>query len=115
MLDFDVAILHPTEPLKSFSKGRDPSLCLQVVFGEPMQKNDAPHTLVLLRTSNQRPSRRRAGEKRDEIAPSHARHGLPPSHALPPPIIPAGDRHGAVGLPHFQPAGGRVSRSLGQT
>src|SRR3954471_12201012 len=62
----------------------------------------------------QRPRYRRAADQRDELAPSHARHGLPPSPALPPPIIPAGDRHGAVGLPPLQPAGRRGSRSLGR-
>ena len=49
MLDFDVAIFRPSERLKSFSKGRNPSQCLLVVLGEPMQEHDATHPLALLR------------------------------------------------------------------
>ena len=68
----------------------------------------------LLRARRERPRRRRAAEQRDELPPPHAGHGgsLP---RVPPPIIPARDPPGAGGLTHQEPAGGRVSRSLGQT
>ena len=60
----------------------------------------------------QRPRHSRAAEQADELPPPHAGHGLPPrcrrrSYQLEPP--------GAGGLTHQEPAGGKVSRSLGQT
>ena len=62
--------------------------------------------------SNRR--RRRAAEQCDELAPPHAGHGLlaPRCASV---IILASKDHQAGGLPHVQPAGKRVSRSLGQT
>ena len=71
MLDFDVAILHPSERLDSFSKGRNPGVSFLIVLGEPMQEHDAPYALGLLRTRHERPRCRRAAEKRDELAPLH--------------------------------------------
>ena len=41
--------------------------------------------------------------------------GMVAPSQVPPPIIPARDPPGAGGLTHKEPAGGRVTRSLGQT
>jgi hypothetical protein len=71
MLDFDVAVLYPSERLESLSKGGNAGLCFGIVLGEPMQEYDAPHPLRLLRARRNRPCDRRAAEKRDELAPPH--------------------------------------------
>jgi hypothetical protein len=52
----------------------------------------------LLRASRERPCHRRSAEQADELPPPHAEHG------------------GSGGsLTHQEPAGGRITRSLGQT
>ena len=68
MHDLNVAILHPSERLKSLLKGHHTRLCLRIVLGNAMQEHDAPHPLALLRARRQRPRRRRTAEQRDELA-----------------------------------------------
>ena len=46
MDDVNVAVLHPSEHLESFSKGGDAGPCFRIVLGEPMQEYDAPHALA---------------------------------------------------------------------
>ena len=50
----------------------DAGLTFRIVRGCEVQHADAPHTLALLRARRERP-RRRAAEKRDELAPPHVR------------------------------------------
>ena len=61
----------------------------------------------------ERPRHRRATEQRDEVAPSHAEHEAPPR--VPPPTIPARDRHWRSRFAALPACPGQVSRSLGQT
>jgi hypothetical protein len=55
---------------KSLPKRCDASLSFRIVFSEPHQYPDAPHSLRLLRVRRQRP-RRRAAQQRDELASFH--------------------------------------------
>jgi hypothetical protein len=45
-----------------------------IILGEANQHADAPHPLRLLRAGSERPDRRRAAEKHNELAPPHRRH-----------------------------------------
>src|SRR5688572_21159993 len=78
MLYFDVAVLYPSERLESFSKGSNAGLCFGIVLGEPMQEYDAPH----LCARRDRPRRRRAAQKRDELATSHCLPALGPHQKM---------------------------------
>ena len=44
MLDLNVAILHPSERLKSLPKHRDAGLYFRIVLRERMQEHDARRT-----------------------------------------------------------------------
>src|SRR6516225_7799555 len=70
MLDPNVAVLHPSERLKSLSERIDAGFYFWIVLGECMQEHNAPHPLRLLRARRKRPSRR-AAEQRDEVAALH--------------------------------------------
>jgi hypothetical protein len=71
MFDVNIAILYPSERLKSLPKRSDAGLHLGIMLGKCVQKHDPPHSLRLLRVRRERP-RGRAADQRDEIAPSHA-------------------------------------------
>ena len=51
----------------------DAGLKIRIVRGRGQEHADAPHPLGLLRARCKRPRRRRAAEKRDELAPPHVR------------------------------------------
>src|SRR3954454_15243542 len=70
-VDPDVAGLRPSELLQSLPESRDAGLAFRIAISIRHQHADAPHTVRLLRACPERPSSRRAAEKRDEIAPSH--------------------------------------------
>src|SRR6516162_395405 len=72
MLDPNVAVLHPSERLKSLSERIDAGFYFWIVLGECMQEHNAPHLLRLLRPRRERPCYR-AAEQRDELAPLHLR------------------------------------------
>jgi hypothetical protein len=72
MLDLNVAVFHPSEGRKPFSKGSHTGLHLWVALSEPVQERHAPHAVGLLRTRHERPSCRRAPEASDELAPFHS-------------------------------------------
>jgi hypothetical protein len=63
---------------------RNESLQRGIVFVAPHKHADAPHALVSLRMGRNRPSRRRAAEKRDELAPLQLieLHSVPARAAL---------------------------------
>src|SRR5262249_7572817 len=71
MLDLNVAILHPSERLKSLPKRSDTGLYFRIVLRERMQEHDASHALGALRPRLKRPRRSRAAKQRDELAPFH--------------------------------------------
>jgi hypothetical protein len=71
-----VAAIAPTQVRKRLRERRDVSLRPGVVFVEPREHADAPHAVALLRACRERP-RRRAAEKREELAPPDTKHGLP--------------------------------------
>ena len=77
MFDVNIAILYPSERLKSLPKRSDAGLHLRIMLGKCVQKHDPPHPLALLRARRERPSDRRAAEKRNELAALAARHALP--------------------------------------
>ena len=64
MLDLNVAVFHPSEGRKPFSKGSHTGLHLWVALSEPVQERHAPHAVGLLRSRRERPRRRRAAEQR---------------------------------------------------
>ncbi len=100
MFDLNIAVLRPSERLKSLPKRSDAGLHLGIMFGECVQKHDPPHPRWLLRPRPKRPSRCRAAEQRDEFAASYVEHGAsPPLWAR-----GAGDDH--------KPADGPCSRLL---
>ena len=43
----------------------------QIIFAKGAQQANLPNSVALLRTRRERPSRRRAAEKRDELASLH--------------------------------------------
>src|SRR5262249_47874640 len=71
MLDPNVAVLHPSERLKSLSERIGAGFYFWIVLGECMQEHNAPHPLRLLRARRERP-RRRAAKQHDELAPFHS-------------------------------------------
>src|SRR5262249_50751295 len=52
-------------------ESRESGLTFRIVRGLAHKHADAPHPLRLLRARRERQRRRRAGEQRDELAPSH--------------------------------------------
>src|SRR5262249_12313439 len=71
MLDPNVAVLHPSERLKSLSERIGAGFYFWIVLGECMQEHNAPHPLRLLRVGAERP-RNRAAEQGDEGAALHS-------------------------------------------
>src|SRR6516164_9524801 len=71
MFDVNIAILYPSERLKSLPKRSDAGLLLGIMLGKCVQKHDPPHSLRLLRVRRERP-RSRAAEQRDERAALHS-------------------------------------------
>ena len=49
MFDVNIAILYPSERLKSLPKRSDAGLHLRIMLGKCVQKHDPPHSLRLLR------------------------------------------------------------------
>src|SRR6516164_8347854 len=70
MFDVNIAILYPSERLKSLPKRSDAGLHLGIMLGKCVQKHDPPHPRRSLRTRRNGP-RRRAAEQRDELASRH--------------------------------------------
>jgi hypothetical protein len=66
-----IAAIGPTQLLKRSRETGNPEQSFGIVFAEPHEHADAPHPLALLRARRQRPSRRRAAEKRNELTPLH--------------------------------------------
>src|SRR5262249_26095677 len=67
MLDPNVAVLDPSERLKSLSERIDAGFYFWIVLGECMQEHHAPHPLRL-RVCREWPRRRRAAKQGDELA-----------------------------------------------
>src|SRR5262245_10212079 len=76
-LDPGVAAVGPAQLLETLQECSVTGLRFPVVRSQAHYDADAPHALALLRTRRERP-RSRAAEQRDELAPSHVGHGLPP-------------------------------------
>ena len=72
MFDVNIAILYPSERLKSLPKRSDAGLHLGIMLGKCVQKHDPPHPRWLLRPRRERPADRRAAEQGDELAPVHS-------------------------------------------
>src|SRR5262249_2339463 len=70
IIDSDIAVLNPSEPLKCLAKRSDARLYYRRALGEWMHKHDAPHSLRLLRARRQRPRCRRAAERCQEFSSS---------------------------------------------
>src|SRR5215467_2100703 len=70
MLHSDIAVLDPTERLKSLAKRSDASPHFGIILGVRMQECDATHPLAL-RARRERPSHR-AAEPCNELPPSHS-------------------------------------------
>src|SRR5215831_8748314 len=71
MLDPNVAVLHPSERLKSLSERIDAGFYFWIVLGECMQEHNAPHPLRL-RPRRERPHGRCAAEQRYELPAVHS-------------------------------------------
>jgi hypothetical protein len=67
-----VAAVGPTQVRKRLRERRETTLFLRIIFVVRHEHSDAPHALALLRPCRERP-RRRAAEKRDELAPAESR------------------------------------------
>jgi hypothetical protein len=78
IVNLDLAALGPTQLPERLPKRGNAGLSFRIAFRKIHQHANAPHPLALLRPRRERPSRCRASEKRDELAPSHVGHGLPP-------------------------------------
>jgi hypothetical protein len=57
--------------LQSLQKRGVTGLSLSIVRGKRHERTDPPHLLALLRVRDERPCRRHAADKRDEIASPH--------------------------------------------
>jgi hypothetical protein len=62
-----VAAIGPAQVRKRLREYRKARLRRRIVFVEPREHADPPHAVALLRARRERP-RRRAAEKRDELA-----------------------------------------------
>src|SRR5262245_4366751 len=71
MLDPNVAVLHPSERLKSLSERIDAGFYFVVVLCECRQEHNAPHPLRL-RPRRERPHGRCAAEQRYELPAVHS-------------------------------------------
>ena len=84
-IDPHVAPIGPAQLLQPLQERRDAGLIFRIVRGCGHKHADAPHPLGLLRARRERPRRRRAAEKRDELAPLH----VPPKDTPCPGLKPA--------------------------
>ena len=71
-VDPHVAAVGPAQLLQSLQERCNTGLALRVVRCLAHKYANAPHPLGLLRPRRERPRRRRAAEKRDELAPPHS-------------------------------------------
>ena len=71
-IDPHVAAVGPAQLLQALQERREAGLPFRIVRGQVHKHADAPHPLGLLRACGERP-RRRAAEKRDELASPHVR------------------------------------------
>ena len=67
-----ISAFDPAGSLESLSKCGYPDAPFRVAFRDAHEGADQPHTIRLLRARRNRPSRRRASEQRDELAPPHS-------------------------------------------
>jgi hypothetical protein len=67
--------------LKPLQECTDADLKFRIVCGYRQEYADAPHAVALLRSRGERPASNWPAEQRDELAPSHAGHGLSPSRS----------------------------------
>src|SRR5512141_1982937 len=68
----NIAAVAPAQLLQGLPERRDGGLTFWIVSGPVHEHTDPPHLLGLLRPRCKRPCRRRAAEKRDELAPLHS-------------------------------------------
>ena len=71
VVDAEIAAFRPSAPFQSVPKTRKPSLILWIVLREAGQHADASSLIGLLRFRRERPRRRCAANKRDELATPH--------------------------------------------
>src|SRR5262249_46795139 len=71
-----IAANSPAQFLQALVERRNSVLTIRIVGSPVHEQADAPHAIGLLRARHQRPRRRRAADKRDEVAASH---GLTPT------------------------------------
>src|SRR5262249_57362674 len=76
---------RPSQLSQPARERRDPFLQFWIVLGQRYQHATPPHALTLLRARRERPCRRRAAEKGDEIAPFHSITSSARSHSGRPP------------------------------
>jgi hypothetical protein len=72
IVEMDVASFDPSQLLKPLAERGDPCLRYWIALSITHQYSDPPHPLGLLRARGERPCRRRAAEKREELAPPHS-------------------------------------------
>src|SRR5436189_4417949 len=77
-IDLHVAAIGPAQLVQAPLEPREAGFCLRIIHGEWYEHAYSPHPLSLLRACRKRPCRS-AAEQRDELAPSHVEHGLPPA------------------------------------
>src|SRR5262249_38008247 len=79
----DVASFRPTQVLQRLAERRNTRLCLRITLGKAHQHADPSRPAGLLRVRRQRPRRRGAAEKRDELAATDENcHLIPPAGRL---------------------------------
>jgi hypothetical protein len=70
-VDPHVTAVDPAQLLHRLHESHQAGPSWQIVCGKRHEHADVPHSLALLRARRERPSRRRAAEKRDELAAPH--------------------------------------------
>ena len=65
------ASLRPSQPIEFPPERRELRLHIRIVLGEAREHADAPHALALLRARRERPCRRAAAEKGNELPSPH--------------------------------------------
>ena len=72
VIDPDVLTIGPTQLLQRLLECGEAGLSFRVLRGQIHEYADPPHALGLLRAQTASSTRRRAAEKRDELAPPHS-------------------------------------------
>jgi hypothetical protein len=72
-VNMDIAALRPSKPFQLLAEQRNALLHFRIGPSEMREYADAPHALAVLRLRCERPRRRTATGKPDELAPVHAR------------------------------------------